>query len=557
MDNWRQFEERQMREILRDQPEPRARSPEERVALRRQVTELKIRLGRYHQSIQQQQPFQPSHYEALKKETCRLQFLLWQLFRFNDLPVEIIVHIFRYAVWSTTNSPEGVLSRFRLTWVCRQWRRTAINDQTLWNTIWFKDAKLGYELSKLYFQRAGTATLDLRIEDNDKTRVTPDRPMTGDDMARILDILMTKASQIRMIILVVELWPPILVFLDRLHRFSRYLQQLERIEFHRTGRPYRWDGPDYPLCNYQHALTLCNGRTQRINHICMNGIHLDWDKSGLANLTDLDLRRMPPELGPSLERFRYILESSPNLKKLSLDGAGPIEPTGSATCSYPPVFLPKLESLILGDCRVTYAIFCARIIHAPNVREVTILNLVDPDHAPLLQALTGKFPELLMLTLYCLNVQKIPLNGRILVQWLLSIPKIKFMRVAMVTPHLLASFFVDGRLHIRNDIPLHPTPEEREAILADGSPIILCPELEAIEVQHIDVDSVVNFVYGRHKFGAPLRKLYLHQSWVEKLTAEEKAMIQKQNYAKDFAVVMRPMSMTPVEHSIWTQLRGG
>lgn len=552
---WEQFEQRQILEFLRTQPEPQARDPEELLANQRQAAEIKARLSPYQHLPRQQ--IQPSHLVGIGQAWCKLKLLLWRIFPFNDLPVEIVVNIFRYAVWSTLNSPEGILVRFRLTWVCQRWRQIALDDQTLWNTIWFKDVKVGYQRSQLYFERAGSATLDLRIEDDDKTRLISDQPMTGDDMERILGIIMAKSNQIRMLIVVVELWPPILVLLDRLHASSRSLRQLERVEIHRTGRPYRWNGPGYPLRDYEHALTLCDGRTQRLDYLCLNGIHLNWNKSHLANLINLDLRRMPPDLGPSLERFREMLEHSPNLRKLSLDGAGPIMPTGWTTHSLPPVLLPQLESVVLGDVRVSYAIFCARIIHAPNVRELTILNLVGEDHTPLLKALTGKFPELLILTLYCVDVKKTAPNIRIATQWLLSIPKIKFMRVAAMKGLMLACFFTDGRLHLRDDIPLNPTPEEKEAILADGSRITICPELEAIEVQHVDMESVINFVFGRRKFGVPLRKLYIHHNWLESMTPGEKAMIEKQKYEYDFVNVTLPMSLTPVEEAIWWQVRGG
>jgi hypothetical protein len=488
---------------------------------------------------------------------CKLKVLLWRMFPFNDLPVEIVANIFRYAVWSTTSTPDGILLRFRLTWVCRRWRHIAVHDPTLWNTIWFKDVKLGYQRSKLYFERAGTATLDLRIEDGEKSRLVREQPMTGNDMNRILDILMTKSNQIRMLVVVAELWPAILVLLDRLHRSSRSLQQLERIEIHRTGRPYRWDGPGYPLCDYQHALSLCNGHTQRINNVCLNGIHLDWDKTCLTNLTNLDLRRMPPDLGPSFEQFRYMLESSPNLKKLCLDGAGPITTTSQTLRSYPPVFLPRLESLILGDVIVTSAIYYAKIIHAPNVRELTLLNLGGEDHTQLFNVLTGKFPELLILTLHRMNIRTTAENGRTMVQWFLSIPKIKFMRVAATKADMFSLFVVDGRLHIRSDIPLNLTTEYRAAILANGSPIILCPELDAVEVQLVNIDSVVKFVHDRKTLGVPLRKLFIHHDWLENMKDQERAVIEEQGYEHDFITVSMPMKLTPVEESIWKQVRGG
>jgi F-box-like len=552
---WEQFEQHLMLEVIRKQPEPRAHNHEERLANRKQAAELSTRIFQYQHSLQR--PVHQSDVKALSGAMCKLKVLLWRMFPFNDLPVEIVANIFRYAVWSTTSTPDGILLRFRLTWVCRRWRHIAVHDPTLWNTIWFKDVKLGYQRSKLYFERAGTATLDLRIEDGEKSRLVREQPMTGNDMNRILDILMTKSNQIRMLVVVAELWPAILVLLDRLHRSSRSLQQLERIEIHRTGRPYRWDGPGYPLCDYQHALSLCNGHTQRINNVCLNGIHLDWDKTCLTNLTNLDLRRMPPDLGPSFEQFRYMLESSPNLKKLCLDGAGPITTTSQTLRSYPPVFLPRLESLILGDVIVTSAIYYAKIIHAPNVRELTLLNLGGEDHTQLFNVLTGKFPELLILTLHRMNIRTTAENGRTMVQWFLSIPKIKFMRVAATKADMFSLFVVDGRLHIRSDIPLNLTTEYRAAILANGSPIILCPELDAVEVQLVNIDSVVKFVHDRKTLGVPLRKLFIHHDWLENMKDQERAVIEEQGYEHDFITVSMPMKLTPVEESIWKQVRGG
>lgn len=551
--SWEQFELQQILAFIRSQPEPKTRdSPEIISANTRNAASLKTRIVQLLSSPELRT--QPSHLFALAEAHWKRKVLLWRIFPFNSLPAEIIVNIFRYAIWSTMNTLEGVLLRFRLTWICQSWRHITIHDQTLWNTIWFKDPKIGYNRSRLFFERAGTATLDLRIEDDNKTRVDPDKPMTGEEMQQIMDIVATKSNQIRMLIVVVELWPPVLVLLDRLHRCSRSLRQFERVEIHRTGRPYRWDGPGYPLCDYHHALTLCDGRTGLITSLCLNGLHLDWDKCLLANLTTLDLRRMPPDLGPSLKRFREMLKSSPNLRKLSLDGAGPVPPTNPARRLPPPVLLPRLENFILGDMPISFAVFCAGVIHAPGVRELTLLNLGGDDHAPLLEELTDKFPELLILTLYCLNVARSPRNARIMAQWLLSMPKMKFMRVAGMEPHMFAPFFSDGRFHIRDDIPLIPSPEEKSAIEASGSRIAFCPNLEAIEVQHINTEVVIRLVHARIEYEVPLKRLYIHHQWLQKMTEKDKTIFQF--FGPNFVFVTVPMTLTPDEESIWKQVRG-
>ncbi|KAH9065807.1 hypothetical protein EDB87DRAFT_1593236 [Lactarius vividus] len=537
---WEQFEYQRIFEFLRSQPEPQTRDSPEIISTNMEnAARLK---GHIAQLLSYPElSTQPSLLADLAEASWRRKALLWRTFPFDSLPAEIIVNIFRYAIWSTPSAFEGVLLRFRLTWVCQSWRHIVVNDQTLWNTIWFKDSKIGYSRSRLFFERAGTATLDLRIEDDDKTRVNPDQPMTGETMHQIMDIITTKASQLRMLIVVVEMWPPVLVLLDRLHKSSKSLRQLERVEIHRTGRPYRWDGPEHPISDYHHALTLCNGHTSQVTSLCLNGLHLNWDKCLLANLTVLDLRRMPPDLGPSLNRFREMLQSSPGLKKLSLDGAGPVPPTRVTRRPLPPVFLPQLESFILGDMPIDYAVFCAGIIHAPSVRELTLLNLGGDDHALLLKALTEKFPELLILALYCLEVATTPQNARIVAQWLLSMPKVKFLRVAGMATHM-------------DDIPLVPSPKERAAIEATGPRIILFPDLEAIEVQHINTEVVIKFVRGRREYGVPLKRLYIHCQWLQKMSNEDKKIFQV--FEPNFVIVTVPMALTPDEESIWKQVRG-
>ncbi|KAH9968627.1 hypothetical protein BC827DRAFT_1263144 [Russula dissimulans] len=546
------FIERQMLSSIGNLPEPRPRDPEELLALGRQAAELKDRIAQYGGDTMDE-------LAASARLLAMRQELLWRIFPFNDLPVEIIVHIFRLAAFSLANAPGAFLLRFRLTWVCRYWREIAISDPTLWCTIWFKDAKIGYQRSALFLERAGTRTIDLRIEDDEKVRLVSNQPMTADDMERVLDIIMTKSNQIRMVIVVVEPWPAILALLDRLHKHSRSFQQLERIELHRTGRPYGWDGPNFPFNHYQHALTLCNGRTERINYICLNGIHIDWDNTYLANLVHLDLRRIPANLGPTLERFRTILESCPNLRKLSLDGAGPIPPSGPVLFhSYPPISLLRLESLLFGNFSVRYATYLIGHIQAPNLREISLMHIAGEDHTLLLRAMTGKFPELLIATLYGMEFPKNRVSNRVMVQWLLSIPKLKFIRVASMEAHMLACFYVDGRFHVKNEIPLFPTKEQVETIRANGSHIILCPELVAMEAQSISVESMVDFVRIRKTLGVPPRRLYVDRYWLEKMTPEEKAVLLTERYGPDFLIVTTTSrSMTQDELIIWKQVREG
>jgi hypothetical protein len=173
----------------------------------------------------------------------------------------------------------------------------------------------------------------------------------------------------------------------------------------------------------------------------------------------------------------------------------------------------------------------------------------------LFKALTGKFPKLLVLTLYSLHIPKLAGNKNIMVEWLLSIPKIRFMHVMKMD---IFDFFSEYR---RPYIGSNIYPDaETEKRAEEESPIVLCPELEAVEILHINADSVIRFVHDRKKLGVPLQTLYIHPYWLEHMTDDVEAAIkkfEKLNFDldRDFVKVKRPMDLTPEENFIWKQRR--
>jgi len=131
----------------------------------------------------------------------------WRTFRLNDLPTEIITNIFRYVVWSSINPSEDINGRLWLTWTCRHWRAVALEDSTLWSGIWFRDLP-PFERSFTWINRAGVTPLDIRINDQEGHQFN-DR-----EMGVLLDKLFTKLPYIRMLIIIVKDWAPVLVVLD-------------------------------------------------------------------------------------------------------------------------------------------------------------------------------------------------------------------------------------------------------------------------------------------------------------------------------------------------------
>ena len=110
----------------------------------------------------------------------------------------------------------------------------------------------------------------------------------------------------------------------------------------------------------------------------------------MHNLYVLDMRRVPIENCPSIYVFRDMLEGCPQLSKLVLDAAGPRWVVkGVVDVGLPPVDLPYLATLVIGDFTMLYAIYVLNTFTARNTIDLTILNMVGYDYGPLIEHLTG------------------------------------------------------------------------------------------------------------------------------------------------------------------------
>ena len=83
--------------------------------------------------------------------------------------------------------------------------------------------------------------------------------------------------------------------------------RLERFELYRTSRPRLWIGPHFEPEEHREPIALCNGSVlPKLNYLCLNGVHIDWNVTHISNLTVLDLRRLAMECNPTLYQFLMI-----------------------------------------------------------------------------------------------------------------------------------------------------------------------------------------------------------------------------------------------------------
>ncbi|KAG5647762.1 hypothetical protein DXG03_008485 [Asterophora parasitica] len=470
---------------------PQVLSEREAINIRHETTEH-ITLIRDLEATQEIAPRINAELEdALFRARATYRVLFTRTFRMNDLPNEIITNIFRYIVWSVPDPRAGVLWRLWLTWTCRRWRTIALDDHTLWNAIWFRD-KWPFERSWCWFERSGSAPLDIRISRESGIKIT------GEQMGQLMDRLLTKLSSIRMLLIMVEDWDPALVAVAKLRTAGQMpgvALSMERFELHRTGSPYVQIGSGYEPSDFREPMALFGGApSPRLKTLSLNGIHVDWNTSILTNLQTLDLRRMPIELSPEPTRFREILLASPNLKKLCLDGAGPQLYMHE---QHQPVILDRLQTLVVADFSIPYAHHIFSQISAPNLKDLTLINMTGDDYSPLFQTLTGRFPLVELLATYTIELADTPSAAATMVRWLQSMPRLRYLRIANMAGMFLGLFLHDPRA-VMEPHTQHPAPRQ-----------ILSPKLSIVEAHPGTIPQLVNWVGPRKQLGAPVDVVYI------------------------------------------------
>lgn len=427
-----------------------------------------------------------------------------RIFRINDLPPEVLTNIFRYVIWSATSPDYGVRWRLWVTWVCRHWRAIALADPMLWNAIWFKDLP-HLERSFAWLERSADAPLDIRIND------TKERPISLPTVHTLLKKLFDKISNIRVFILILQDWDPILVVLDafRVVQEKSLPMILERFEMHRSGSPYVQLGSGYEPNFYLKPIPLFGGTPLPFfNYLSLNAVHIDWTTSILTNLTTFDIRRIPLDKAPTLSQFRAFLAGSPALRKLFLDGAGP--GWSEVPRGMKPIHIPSLRILVLGDFSLSYAVYVCAQIFAPNVVDLTLMNLVGEDYSRLYDLLRSNMPLVKILTLYNIGFVAGPRSSSSVIKWLQSMPLLTYFRIGNVKPRFLELFFYNYKTM-------------RSLATAEGQvpPIhILCPKLAFLEFDAVQTDVIARWARTRRLIGSPLQKIYLSVS-IANQTSEE------------------------------------
>ncbi|KAH6917001.1 hypothetical protein BKA70DRAFT_319518 [Coprinopsis sp. MPI-PUGE-AT-0042] len=461
---------------------------------------------------------------------------LGRLFRINDLPREILKEIFHYVVWSWPDPTRGHKSREAVAGTCTLWREMMLADPNMWNVIWFKDDSGGcnIEKAKLWFQRSAAAHKWIRISDGREAH-----PMTSENMREIVSTINTSWSTVKVLVVILHHWDPCNILLAALQQVNREMEPmvLSRLEMHRTSHPYISVGSNQPALE---APSLFGGASvPTLRHFALQGIHINWNTSSLAHLTTFDLRRISLSHGPTLTQFRDILSSSPFLRKLVLDGAGPNYVGLPQDRTLPPIVLPRLKLLILVDVSAVFGVYTLSQIAAPNLRDLTLMNLTGENYGQLYRKMTGAFPGVKILTVYSASMEfSRTMDGRevmnpklraIMLKWLHSMPELTFLRLSIVDKHLLELF-----------VSSWPEPQQPESV-------IIGPQVKILEFQSVEEQWLLPMMNTRKALGYPFQKVYIREPTAAQLAHNRLAAIEGAMAPGGRVWVMRIGAKSPEE----------
>jgi len=436
------------------------------------------------------------------------QIFFPRTFRFNDLPTEIAMNIFRYAVWATPDPGANIRMRIRLSSVSRHWRSVALADTTLWNSVYFRK-RADDERAFAFYDRAGHGPIDVRIDDS------REEPLTTQALTKILDKVFEKLSSLHILVVFVQGWDPIFAILERFRRVDdeKLPMILERIELHRIGQPYVDPAPWY------HPVPLFGGATiPSFRWLSLNGVHINWNESNLSSLTTLDLRRVDLNNVPSLATFRAMLRDATGLEKMILDGAGP--DWDAAASRSPPVPLLSLKILVLGGLSDAYAAYILSQFTCPNVVDLTILGLIGNQCDMAISMLTSKTPNVQKLSFYNLlppdhDVPLLPQTALLMAKWLKSMPELVFLRLGRIPSNILEIFLVDQNTFRR--------------INPNGSPskFPMSPKLICVDYHLPYSDYLAIWVALRRRMECPLRSLYMLDKFAARMVPENHKLLMQ------------------------------
>ncbi|KAI0324425.1 hypothetical protein GY45DRAFT_1331553 [Cubamyces sp. BRFM 1775] len=337
----------------------------------------------------------------------------------HSLPVELLTRIFQLGVDSDPIPDEQIRGEptfeVLVSHVCRYWRQIALHTPHLWTTIHFR-TRAHMSRGEVYLSRNGRLPIDIYVDtcSEDDYQLRKDLLFRGEFLP-VFDVVLPHIDRWRELHLIVA---------DlECKTFARKVLstcgtapalqtlQLWHVQNWRTSeRLFNHIGPP--------PVVVFGGELPSLKHIILQGVNLPWSRSPfLRNLSSVEFALHSDNVRMPFDLWRAMLDSSPNLTRLSLLFSGPraapspaspvfdgidwwgaeppppeatIPPGTRLPPSVEPIHLPALRDVQLNNLESDYVVALFRTLDIPNVRSLHLgLDFEDQDFTPFVHFLAA------------------------------------------------------------------------------------------------------------------------------------------------------------------------
>jgi hypothetical protein len=321
----------------------------------------------------------------------------------HSLPNELLSYIFLNAVRDYDHPSESAYFPLVLSHTCSRWRKVALSTASLYTSIKLSlpDSSSQLDYLQTWLLRSKSYPLDMLLDFRDEAWDWDEdgHLFTHHSAEHIISLILPHAKRWRHIEFFTDTWAPIHAFLD-LSQHIVDLPALKSLALSRCNAYFARKGQCFQPTELREALPLFGGaQLPSLRDLSLVGVHVDWRKSSLVNLLEIEFKFHAYDVMPTLDQFAKILAASPRVQRLSIVGWGPRLDSIAVSSPLSPgsacvISLTKLKQLCFGFVDVAYAVTLLSLFNLPSLSELELEDIgaiVDPmgpsDVAPLLDLL--------------------------------------------------------------------------------------------------------------------------------------------------------------------------
>lgn len=437
----------------------------------------------------------------------------------HSLANELLSKIFLFATYDSYDPHDTILYPIIVSHVSSLWRQVALSTSALWTSIILTHPSPWSQLSRTvaYLSRSRRRPLRLFLDFRDPSWNWEEESHSfgWKHMENVVRLLSPHVSRWLTLELLTDTWAPIYTFLWYVRNVES-APMLENISLSRCNIYFASKGEIFRPTALKRSIPLFGSSKAlgSLRKVVLAGVHVDWTKSGLSNLVELELKYHALNVMPTLGQFVDILTACPDLQRLTILGWGPQfdatadhisngeTPLHTGTLQR----LARLQYLTVGFLDVEYTVKLLGLFCLPALESLTLEDLsatIHPttrlDASPLLEFLTATQIDQRPADSYsvssdsvhcfpCLNIHSLELRAIIASEHIISqfLHHFTHLRYISITDMDNTIFAVLGRPVEQNDLtPSSPASEH------------ICSSLQRLVCKKVDSEALLNLVHAR------------------------------------------------------------